>query len=286
MEFKLTSFIFIPIALFAVSAGVLFWNYHTTGDFILKDVDLKGGTLITINTEAPIDVVGLEHRMDGRFGSAFVSGLKTSTGYGATVQVESGTRAGDVIEVAEDFGIEVVDFSEETVGPALGSLFFEQVRVILIAAFVLMSFVIFLIYRNPIASFGIVFSIIANTITTLAMTSLLGISLSFAGFAAILMMIGFTVDTNIVLTSKMAAGGTESFMQRYKKSMKTGVLITATIASTMALLLFLSTSKLLINIAQVLVIGLLADLLFTWIFNAALLEAHFKRSHGHSGGSA
>jgi len=285
MELKLRNLIFIPILLFAVSAGVLFWNFYQTGDFIIKDVDLRGGTLITVNSPEPIDSKLLETKVVERFGGGLVSGLRTSSGYGATIQVESGTRASDVIDVVRDLGVEVTDFSEETIGPALGNIFFEQVRNTLIVAFVLMSLIVFVIYRNLVSSFGIVFASLANILTTLAFTSLLGIELSFAGFAGLLMLIAFTVDTNIVLTSKVMAHGTEGFTARYRKALVTGVTLIATITATMFIVLFLSTSKLLVNIAEVLVIGFVSDLVFTWILNAGLLEIYFKRKFRHLGGA-
>lgn len=285
MQLQLKHLMFVPIALFALSAGILFWNYTQTGDFIIKDVDLKGGTLVTINSPEQIDARMLEERIVQEFGSGIVSGLRTSTGYGATIQIEEGTPASEVVAIAEETGIEVTDYTEETIGPALGNLFFEQVRNTLIIAFVLMSVVIFVIYRNVVSSFGIVFATMANIITTLAITSVLGIQISFAGFAGLLMLIAFTVDTNIVLTSKVVAKGIEGFRARYNKAFVTGVTIVATIAATMAVVLLLSTSKLLVNIAQVLVIGFLADLVYTWILNARLLEIYFNRKAAKTGGA-
>jgi preprotein translocase subunit SecF len=286
MKLQLGHLMVVPIALFVISAGVLFWNYVQTGDFIIKDVDLKGGTLVTINSPEQIDARDLENRIAERFGSGIVSGLRTTTGYGATIQIESGTPASEVVGLAKEAGIEVTDYTEETIGPALGNLFFEQVRNTLIIAFVLMSIVIFVIYRNLVSSFGIVFATLANIITTLAITSLLGIQISFAGFAGLLMLIAFTVDTNIVLTSKVVAkGSAEGFMPRYRKALVTGVTLVATIAATMAVVLVLSSSKLLVNIAEVLVIGFLADLVYTWILNARLLEIHFNRRAAKMGGA-
>ncbi len=283
MELDLRKLIFIPIILFVVSVGILFYNYSQTGEFILKDVDLKGGTLITINTDKPVDVVGLEVKIVERFGSGIINGIKSSNGYGATIQVAENTRASDVLSVAEDSGIIVNNYEEETVGSFLGDTFFRQVTYILAISFILMSFVIFLIYRNVFSSFGIVFALLGNILTTIAFTSILGISMSFAGFAGLLMLIGFTVDSNIVLTSRVTGSGNESFKQRYKKALVTGITLVATITATMILVIFLSTSKLLVNIAEVLVIGFLADLIFTWIFNAGLLQIYFKRKHGNLG---
>lgn len=286
MDLKLKHLMFVPIALFVASVVILTSNYIQTGDFIIKDIDLKGGTLVTINTNEPVDTRVLEERVTERFEAGIVSGLKTNVGYGATIQVESGTPASEILEVVEEAGIEYLSFSEESVGPALGNLFFEQVRNTLIIAFLLMSVVIFIIYRNLVSSFGIVFASLGNILTTLAITSVMGIDLSFAGFAGLLMLIAFTVDTNIVLTSKVVAYGSDGFMARYRKAFVTGVMLIATITATMVIAMFLSSSKLLVNVAEVLVIGFLSDLVYTWILNAGLLEMHFNRKNRHMGGGA
>lgn len=276
---------FIPILLFVASVGILFMNYVETGDFILKDIDLRGGTLITIESDERIDTRLVEEKVNEKFGSGIVNGLRTGTGYGVTVQVDSGTKVSDVVGVAESAGVSVRDVSEQTIGPALGNLFFEQVRNSLIIAFVMMSIVIFIIYRNPVSSLGIVLASLGNILATLAFATLLGIELSFASFAGILMLIAFTVDTNIVLTSKVVAYGSESFMARYKKALVTGATLTATITVTMVIVLFLSSSKLLVNIAEILVIGFVTDLVYTWILNAGMLEIYFDRKNKLRGGA-
>lgn len=284
MELRPRNLIFIPIALFAVSVGLLLWNYSQTGDFILKDIDLKGGTLVTISSPDPIDERLLEAEVSEKFGSSFVNSLRTTSGFGATIQVEKGVRGSEVVEVVKGAGIEVLDFSEQSIGPVLGNIFFEQVRNTLIIAFILMSIVIFVIYRNLVSSFGIVFASLANILTTLAFASLFKINISFAGFAGLLMLIAFTVDTNIVLTSKVMAHGTDGFRARYRRALVTGITLIATITATMFIVLFLSTSKLLVNISEILVIGFLSDLVFTWILNAGLLEIYFNRKFRHLGG--
>lgn len=276
---------FIPILVFAASVGILLMNYVNTGDFIIKDVDLKGGTLITIESDEKIDTRLVEAKIDETFGSGIVNGLRTGSGYGVSIQVESGTKVSDVVEAAESAGVKVVDVSEQTIGPALGNLFFEQMRNSLIIAFILMSIIIFIIYRNPVSSLGVVLASLGNILATLAFATLIGIELSFASFAGMLMLIAFTVDTNIVLTSKVVAYGSESFMARYRKALVTGATLTATITATMIIVLFLSSSKLLINIAEILVIGFATDLIYTWILNAGMLEIYFNRKNKVHGGS-
>ncbi|MBI4894379.1 MAG: hypothetical protein HY833_01435 [Candidatus Aenigmarchaeota archaeon] len=284
MELKPSKLMFIPVLLFAASVGVLLMTYVDTGEFVLKDVDLKGGTLVTISTEDPIDIKLLEKEVDKEFGSGIVSGLKTPSGYGATIQVEHTISLAQVMNLVRSLNIEPIDYSEQTIGPVLGNLFFEQVRNSLIIAFVMMSVVIFIIYRNPVSSLGIVLASLGNILATLAFANVFGIELSFASFAGMLMLIAFTVDTNIVLTSKVVAYGSDTFMVRYKKAFVTGATLTATITATMVIVLFLSSSKLLLNIAEILVIGFITDLVYTWILNAGMLEMYFDRKNRRHGG--
>lgn len=279
MEIKLKKLIFIPIILFLFSTSVLVMNYLKTGDFILRDIDLKGGTLITIETDKEVDVKSLEKIFSDKYGSAFLSGLRTSRGYGVNIEVFEDTNTTDVINIAKLSGVNVVGYSIETIGPSLGNLFLQQMTYILVVAFVLMSIVIFVAYRNFISSFGIVFAILGNIITTLAITSLLGIKISFAGFAGLLMLIAYTVDTNIVLTSKIVGSGTGDFKTKYRKAFTTGITLITTITITMFLVILLSSSKLLVNIGEILVVGFLSDLPYTWIFNAGLLEFWFGRRY-------
>ena len=44
----------LPIFLFLLSCTILYSNYLSTGEFINKDVSLKGGYLITIKTDVEL----------------------------------------------------------------------------------------------------------------------------------------------------------------------------------------------------------------------------------------
>ena len=41
----------IPIIILVICLGILFGSYFSTGQFLEKDISLKGGSIITINTE-------------------------------------------------------------------------------------------------------------------------------------------------------------------------------------------------------------------------------------------
>jgi len=271
MQLSLKKLLPIPILLFILSLAVFAHNYYKTGELFLLDVDLKGGTLISIATDGAVDTAKLESELSKQFSPLRVSGLSSSSGYGIDIEVSSDTNVTAALKEVES-RISVKSYSVETIGPELGKAFFKQVTELLIAAYVLMAIAIYLAYRNLASSFGIVFASLGNVLTTLALTSLLGIRISFAGFAALLMLIAYTVDTNIVLTSKVLKSRKEEFNAAYKKALITGVTLIATITATMVLTQFISTSRLLVNIAQILSVGFINDLAYTWILNAYLLE--------------
>lgn len=271
MDIKLKHLVFIPVLIFVFSLLVLLNNYKTTGDFITKDVDLKGGTLITIESSEPINTKLLEERLSEKHGSIMISSSRTLTGYGVNIETFADANTTQIIDDVEESDVTITSFSVESIGPVLGELFWRQVVYVLIVAFVLMSLIIFVVYRVPLVSFSIIFAILANIIATLAITSILGIKISFASFAGLLMLIAYSVDTNIVLTSKVLKG-MEGFNSAYKKALRTGLTLTGTITVTMVVVLLLSTSKLMTNIAGVLVVGFLMDIPNTWILNSFLIE--------------
>jgi preprotein translocase subunit SecF len=277
LKFDLKKAAFIPIVVLAISLAMMFNNWLTTGEFITKDVDLKGGTLISIETSTPVDTHAVENKLIEKYGAAIVSGLRTTSGYGANIEVDKEVNSTAVLNDLKEMGIVVDDFTAESIEPALGRLFFDQMRTILIVAFVFMSFVIFLIYRNFVTSFGMIFATGANMISAIAIANFLGMSMSFASFAGLLMLVGYTIDTNIVLTSKVLGHGTDDFNSRYKRALRTGLTMSATITVAMLLVPLFTNSKLLVNIANILVIGFLIDLLYTWLFNAGLLKIWHER---------
>ena len=276
-QFKIKYLMWIPILLLVASFGVLIHNKITYGEFILKDIDLKGGTLITIETKEPVDTANVEKVLEEKYGSAIVSGLKSLTGYGATVQVSSEVDVKDVIKTLKDLGIKITGYSVETIGPALGEAFWNQVVEVLVGGFIFMGIMVFLIYRSPVPSFAIVITSISNIITTIALTNLIGMKMSFPGFAALLMVLSYTVDTNIVLTTKSLRSGKKNFMKTYKQAFNTALKIILAVIVSMSVMFLIPTSRIITDIATILVVGLTNDVVYTWILNASILEMYVER---------
>ena len=91
------------------------------------------------------------------------------------------------------------------------------------------------------------------------------------------MLIGYSVDTDILLSTRLLKRREGTEMERIYGAMKTGLTmaITTIIAVTIALLI--SQSEIIRQIMIILLIGLLVDLINTWIQNVGLLRLYLER---------
>jgi preprotein translocase subunit SecF len=151
------------------------------------------------------------------------------------------------------------------------------IQTALILSIVVLVFTIGIYLRYNMPSFAVIVSAFADIIMTLALVNILGIKMSSAGIIAFLMLIGYSVDTDILLTNRILKKGEGSINEKIFRSFKTGITMTATsfFAFLIALIIVSSFSVILTQIFTILVIGLGFDIINTWITNVSLLKWHF-----------
>jgi preprotein translocase subunit SecF len=189
------------------------------------------------------------------------------------IGVDSAVNTSDVINTLSASDILLTSYSVQTVGAALGSSFFQQAIFVLIFAFIFMAAAVFIIFRMPMPSVFVVLCGGLDIFETLVLSQIFGIQLSLATFSALLLLLGYSVDSNILLTSRVFK--TEGEIEhKIKGALKTGVtMIGATIAALLALFI-IPTSQVISQIASVLMIGLVLDIINTWMLNAPLLRLY------------
>jgi preprotein translocase subunit SecF len=157
----------------------------------------------------------------------------------------------------------------------LGNLFFQvNVFIYSIGFLVLAGFLIYLYIKNSVPSFAVMLSAFADIVMTLAVVNLLGIKVSTAGIVAFLMLIGYSVDTDILLTTRVTKKRNVDINKELWGSFKTGTTMTVTsiIAVATALFVVSGFGTILNEIFTILLIGLFFDLFNTWITNASLIK--------------
>ncbi|NYT04396.1 MAG: protein translocase subunit SecF [Candidatus Methanofastidiosa archaeon] len=239
-------------------------------------VDLRGGTLATVQ--------GVEYSPE------IQNYLITNLG-DSTIKVRSifsPLTEGFIVETGPDVDsaklISLINqrypdvaISVQNIGPSLGASFLEQGTQAVLFAFVFMAIIVFLAFRVPIPSAAVVFSAFSDMLIALGFMSITGIELSRYTIAAVLMLIGYSVDTDILLTARVIKEKGENVNEKVRTAMKTGLTMTFTTLAALTALYIFSTSDVLDDIAIVLIFGLIGDLMMTWLFNAGVLKWYALR---------
>jgi len=266
----------IPALLLLFSIGFLSYGYMQTGDWFQRSIELKGGTLITVNSFSEFDMNELRSSLESMYGSVVIKELRSFSGYAMTVEVSSEADPDGVLQTLGSLGVDVSDSSIETIGPALGESFWSQAQIGIIIAFILMGVIVFGIFRTVVPSIAVMLAAVSDIIVTLAMMQIFGLELSLASFAALLMLIGYSIDTDILLTTRILR--TEGkISDKVRSAFKTGITMTGTTLGVLIAILLTTSSAVLFGIASVLAMGLAIDVVNTWLQNATILRWYAER---------
>lgn len=265
----------IPIILLVFSLVALVGGYAQTGEWFLRSVEFKGGTLITLNNPGQADLTSLENSLS-QFGPVSVREFTGISGSFISIEMSSEVDENAVLQELESLGFSTKQSLVQKTGPALSSVFWAQTQVAVIGAFILMSIIVFVIFRSPVPSIAVILAAASDIIVTLAIMQVLNIELSFASLAAIMTLIGYSVDTDVLLTTRVLRG--EGMLRnRTMGALRTGMTMSLTAIGALSAIIIVSISQVLSQIAVVLVIGLLVDMANTWIQNASMLVWHAER---------
>lgn len=267
----------IPFILLILSIGIISYKYSTTGDFVDKDISLKGGITITIPSK-DINVDSLKAYLSSEFPGSDIS-LRTLTRLGEKtgVTISASDIESKVLLNSLKTKLGDLDYGVEEMGSSLGKSFFKETFIAILFAFLFIAIVVFFYFRQPIPSLAIVLSAFSNMVITLAVINLMGVKLSTAGVAAFLMLIGYSVDTNILLSTKVLKRKGGEVIDRTISGMKTGLAMTSTTVIAIVIAYIFSQSAALSQIMLILIIGLLMDILNTWVQNAGILRLYLER---------
>lgn len=271
----------IPVVILILSLALIGIKYAATGEFVERGVSLKGGLTITVFTTTKINEGAFEKELSKKFPSSDIS-VRSMASAGRQIAIT--ISATDLTEetllpiLEGKFGaLKKENYAVEVIGSSLGASFFKEVLFAILAAFLAMSAVVFLYFRIPVPSLAVILAAFSNMVFTLAVINLLGVKLSTAGISAFLMIIGYSIDTDILLTVRVLKVKTGTVFERVLGAVKTGMTMTfAAIAAVLVAFLF-SQSDILKQIMLILLIGLVADIFNTWLQNVGILRWYLEK---------
>ena len=175
--------------------------------------------------------------------------------------------------------VQLSNYSYNDVTATLGSYFLAQVRNIIIVAFILVAIAVFFIFRTPIPSLAVVFGAANDIIVALGAMGAFHIPLGIASVGGILMLIGFSIDTDMLSSIRILKRSEGTPTERAMSTFKTGVTMTSTAIISFATLFAISYFAFIttyVEISGVVLFGLLADIFTTW-FGTTVMVVWYKR---------
>ena len=278
----------VPLLLFIFAISILAVKYTTTGEFIDKDVSLQGGISATIYTENEVDIDELTSFLQNKFPDSDITIRalsKFGTGGLSGIIIDATDLTNNEVKpvLEEKLGITLGDnYSVQEIGSSLGESFFKEMIIAIIFAFIFMGIVVFITFRKLVPSVAVILSAILDIIIPLAIISLLGFKLSTAGIAAFLMIIGYSIDTDILLTTRVLRRRSGTSFSRMKGAFKTGITMTLTTIAALTVGVIVTQSSVIKEMFTIILIALVIDLISTWFMNASLLTWYVKRKENET----
>jgi preprotein translocase subunit SecF len=256
----------VPLAVLAVALLIILGAYVLTGTPVDLGIEFTGGTELRFDAGGASDAEVRE-----TFSGVEVENLR-SVGNERELVVGPDVDSERLETLAEDAGYDVLSIESRSAN--FGADAQQQAIIGLTIAFVGMSVLVALIFRTFVPSLAIVASAFSDIAIPIALMNVLGIDLTLGAVAALLMLIGYSVDSDILLNNHVLRrhGG---FYESSYRAMRTGVSMTLTsiaAMTTMAIVAWLFGIELMFDIALILVFGLSADLLNTYMLNMSLLR--------------
>jgi len=267
--------VIIPLALLAISIVMLGFTTLSTGMPLTPGIDFSGGTAVTIFSADSREQI-----------------QTTFSGY-PLIDVSEGVNGGKFLKFGsmddtryKDLSALIYqkypDASINQIGETFGKTLQSQAVLAMVFSFIGMAIVIFISFRTFVPSVAVVLSAFADMAMTAATMNIIGIPLSLGTVAALLMLIGYSVDSDILLTNRVLKRQGK-LNDKLAGAFRTGIIMTSTTLAAVAAMLVVSwigSVQILTEISAVLLIGLLFDVMNTWLTNVGILKWYVLKGGG------
>ncbi|MBI1970405.1 hypothetical protein HYS47_01525 [Candidatus Woesearchaeota archaeon] len=145
------------------------------------------------------------------------------------------------------------------------------------ASYVIGAALLWMYIKTSIPSIAVIIAAFSDIVITIAIVNLLGVKISTAGIAAFLMLIGYSVDTDILLSTRVLKRKSGTVLDGVYSAIKPGLTMTFTTIVAVTVGLIFSKSEVLTQIMLIILIGLFVDLVNTWIQNVGIIRWYFEK---------
>ncbi|MDV0447881.1 Protein-export membrane protein SecF [Methanosarcinaceae archaeon Ag5] len=281
----------IPLAVLALAIIIILFTTVKTGYPVALGMDFVGGTQFSFTTSLS------ESQIEEMFSDYPLDEVRTS---GNRMIVQFGQMADEDLENIEKLIYGNSAFSnveEKQVAPVYSEQLQKTAFLAIILSFIGMAVVVTILFRKVVPAGAVIISAVSDILVPVAFMDLFGIELTLGTVAALLMLIGYSVDSDILLTNKVLKRS-GNLNDKISSAMRTGLLMTSTTAAAFLVMYLVSTYlhyivpsvppiPLLSQISLIVLVGLVIDIFNTWFLNVGILRAYLTKgkSGHHYGGS-
>ncbi len=269
----------IPIIITVLALIVIGIQYKNTGDFLHKDVTLKGGITATLYLEQEISEEQIKNAIGVETVTRKLGDLASGKKTGIIIEVSDLTSDQLKERLEKNLNLKLTNdnSSIEETGPKLGQAFYRQLGTAVLFAFILMAITVFITFKTPAPSLAVISAAFMDITITLAIVNLLNIKLSTAGIVGFLSVIGYSIDTDILLTTWSIRKKEGRLFDRMFHSMKTGLTMTLCAITVTLIGITISNSIVIKEMFTIIFIALIVDVFSTYLTNAGILWAYCKK---------
>jgi len=272
IENNYKKFLMISMVIFVIFVGTILFNYFKYGYIINKSITISGGYVTLINNNYHITNPEIQNTLNQMNITNYVLYSTPNIIY-----IESGKQINETLLINllnQDYNISLLstDISIQHYSSLVGNLIFNQFLFFVILAMVLTAFVIFIAFRASKITLNIISTILFDVIGLLAILSITKYPIGANGFIGMLMILGFAIDNNVVLSTNIVKEKEKPFIERVRMSFRVGMLMEIIALYTLLLLYFIVPEPSVDEFAFVLSVAIILDLLYYLIGNIPLYK--------------
>lgn len=277
-EYSTKQLLAIPVAIFLLAVIILVFWTAMTGVPVDRGMVFTGGSEVRVTVDAGVDDPGQEILDSISAEPDSITSVPGTDDY--IVEFAQGVISSEELEEQLNANPNITINELSQISPSLGDDAQLTALYGLGLAFILMSALVIALFRSIIPAVVIILSAVSNIVVALAAMNLVGITLSMGTVGALLMLIGYSVDSDILLNTYVLKGNKSNFVNKVHDAMRTGVTMTLTSLSAMVVMFVVATLfgvGLLADMGFVLAIGLIMDLINTYMMNVSILRWYVNR---------
>ncbi|MDY7081438.1 MAG: protein translocase subunit SecF, partial [Halobacteria archaeon] len=190
-EYSNIQLLAIPTLLLVLTFAIVGATFVLTGSPVNLGFQFAGGASVQINSDKSIDQIRQEF---ASINNAPAPDNVRSTADGFVIRYK-GVSDSQINALTDYVNSNYDNASISTVSPAYGQSLLQQSIGAVVFAFLIMSITIFAFFRTFVPSIAVVLSAFSDMVVPLGVMNLLGIDVSLATIPAILLLIGYSIDS-------------------------------------------------------------------------------------------